>query len=468
MAAPWDRRSPAEQQRVQGLAMARWLPSAASFSGHWMAVANELGVDPDVLRRRQDLQRFPTTRERELIVAGGPGAPGLVMRPTSEQVKAIATTETLFGLVGSLRRGGQAALRRRVLEEYKPIHIHRRGPDGIGVAYSRRDLDRLHLAGARTASVLGLDEDDYLVSAIGAGPTLAFWGTYHLGLGASMLALHPRGGGDGLGVVVDAFGLAPTTCVVVEAHEAVELARMLAQADVTVSRVATVVMIGPVPQEEQRELVAEEWRLAGARSDVAVLAAWAPAEGRNLWAEQRENPGSLVTQPDLELVEVVDPLTGMVTDGPGDLTISSIGWTGTALVRYQTGTWVGGLDETPDPVTGRTAPRILADQVEDAWQPTILGAEGDLRIDLRGVAATVAGVSSVRNWIVEIRKPTTRVRHDRVIVDLGGEVSEDDLAAVTRALPDAIGVEPENVRVVSEDQIAARQGEAGSVFVDLR
>ena len=61
----------------------------------------------------------------------------------------------------------------------------------IGVAlegYNGADLDRLHRAGARAAAVLALGDGDYLVSAVPAQPVLAFWGVYHLALGASLLA----------------------------------------------------------------------------------------------------------------------------------------------------------------------------------------------------------------------------------------------------------------------------------------
>ncbi len=470
MAAPWDRRSLAEQQRVQGLALQTWLPSAVDFTSHWSQVAHALGVESDQLTGLDDLKRFPTSRERELVAAAGPGAAGIVMRPTEDQVKAVASTGTLFDIAGAIRGGGRAALRRKVLEEYKPVHVHQRDVDAIAVAYSRRDLDRLHLAGQRAATVLGLDEDDYLVSAVPAGPQLDFWGTYHLGLGSSMLTLHPRGAADGLEAVVAAFALAPTTAVAVRAWEAVELAELLAdEEDAVCARVRTVVLVGGVPDDEEREVVAEAWRAAGAHRDVAVLGLWAPSSARALWAEQRENPGSLVTYPDLELVEVVDPLTGLAIDGPGDLVVSSIGWTGSALVRYQTGVWVEGIDHTPDPVTGRTAPRIVGVPWVDTWQPTIATEEGGLRrIDLRAVAATVAGLSTVANWIVELRPPTTRIKHDRVVLEVGGDVSEDDLQALADRLPDAMGAEPTTIKVASSSHVAARVGEAGSVFVDLR
>lgn len=469
MAAPWDRRSPAEQARVQGLAAARWLPSVVRFSGHWSKVAAQLHLEAEALKGVSDVQAFPTSRERELISQVGPGAPGLVLRPTEEQIKGVATTSTLMSIAGALRKGGQGAMRRALLEEYKPVHVHRRDDDGIAVASSRRDLDRMHLAGARAASVMGLDDGDYLVSAVPAGPTLAFWGTYHLGLGASMLALHPRGHQDGLDAVVASFQLQPTTVIVVPVEEAVDLALLLGAEEARISRVATVVVLGPVPDDQTRSDIAEAYAAAGAPADVAVLAMWGPPDARCLWAEQRAHPGALVTYPDLDLVEVVDPLTGLVTDGAGDLTISSIGWTGTAMVRYQTGSWVGGLDDTIDEVTGRTMMRLVGGQQEDAWSPTVTTADGPRRIDLRGVAAVVGPHPSVQTWLFEMRGATQRIRNDRLVLELGGDVADQQLAAIEAALPDALGIDGATIKVsANPNKIAARVDEAQSHFVDLR
>lgn len=470
MAAPWDRRSPAEQTRVQNLATSRWLPSIVKFTSHWGRVAQALHLDPEELGTVKDIDRFPTSRERELLSGSGAGAPSLVMRPSEEQVKAVATTSTLMSISSALRRNGQEGMRRAILEEYKPVHVHQRDRDGIAIAYSRRDLDRLHLTGARAAAVLGLDDADYLVSAVPLGPTLDAWGAHHLGLGASMLTLQPRGHGDGLDAVVDAFRLLPTTAILVRQAEAIELAALLAEAGATISRVATVVVLGPVPDAAVREEIAEAYRAAGAPRDVAVLAMWAPPDARALWAEQRQNPGSLVTHPDLDLLEVVDPLTGLPTNGAGDLTISTIGWTGTALVRYQTGSWVGGLSEEADPVTGRTVPRIVGGQVEDAWSPQVtLAADEVTRLDLRGVAATVGAQTSVATWLFEMRGPTQRIKRDRLVLELGGDVAESALATITNSLPDSLGTDAVQVKVTADaSKIAARVDEAGSHFIDLR
>ena len=63
----------------------------------------------------------------------------------------------------------------------------------------------------------------------------------------------------------------------------------------------------------------------------------------------------LERQDDLEVLEVVDALSGEPSDGAGDLVLTTLGWHGTALLRFQTGVLVGGLETDPCPASGTTA-----------------------------------------------------------------------------------------------------------------
>lgn len=472
MTAPWDRRSAEEHRRVAALAIRQWLPAATSFSAFWAAQAEQRGLSPSSLTTLDHLARFAPVREADLRGAGGPGAPALLMRPTQDQVKARASSSTLLGLAGAIRRDGGDGERRVVLEEYKPIHVHRGGADDdLAIAYARSDLDRLHRCGARAARVLGLDDADYLVNAVPSGPELGWWGVYHLALGASILALHPRGAGDPLERVVDSFALVPATVVAVTAPEAVQLAALMVEYGVEAPRVHTVLVVGPPPDEATRETIQDAWRAAGATErDLVVRALFAPREARALWAEPREEPTGLVTYPDLEHLEVVDALTGEPTDGPGDLTITTVGWHGTALLRYQTGVHVEGIDTSPCPASGITAPRVVGEVVEHAWQPEVLAPDGVRRhFDFRVAGAVVGTTPGVEDWRIELRGTTQKVRHDRVVVEVAGALTDEDRQDMAERLDVAAGSPPHEVRVVEDPAaLAARIDELGSPFVDMR
>ena len=207
MPAAWDRRSPKEQARVEELALADWLPGAVSFAPHWSARADQLDLDPEKLVTRASLLRFPPCLQGDVAVRGGTQ---LVQRPTESQVKAVGSGSLLGEVARAISRDQREGKRRVLLEQFKPVHVTRGGvADELAISSSRADLDRAHRAGARAASVLGLGDHDYLVSAIPAGPTAEFWSVRALALGASMLGLHPRGHHDELDRCIEAFTLLP-------------------------------------------------------------------------------------------------------------------------------------------------------------------------------------------------------------------------------------------------------------------
>lgn len=470
MTAPWDRRSDEEHQRVAALALQQWLPAATSFSAFWADRARALD-GAGRLTTAADLERFSPVREADVRGAGGPGCPALLMRPTQEQVKARASSSMLLGLAGAIRREGGEGGRRAVLEEYKPIHVHRGGADDdLAIAYSRSDLDRLHRCGARAARVLGLDDADYLVNAVPSGPRLRWWGVYHLALGASILALHPRGAGDPLERILDSFALVPATVVAVTVDEAMALPALMVEHGVEAPRVHTVVTVGPPPDDDTRAAVRDAWRAAGAtESDLVVRALWAPPEARALWAEPREEPTGLVTYPDLERLEVLDALTGEPTDGAGDLTITTVGWNGSALLRYQTGAFVEGIDATPCPASGITTPRIVGEVVEQAWQPEVVAPDGVVRhFDFRVAGTILATTPGVESWRIELQ-PAARVgAPERVVVELAGEVADRDREGLAERMDVAAGAAPVEVLTADAEAVEAHVDEHGSPFVDLR
>ncbi|MDX1510728.1 MAG: hypothetical protein R3249_05245 [Nitriliruptorales bacterium] len=466
MTAPWDRRSDKERERAEDLVLRSWLPAVADFSPYWGERVRGIGLGATDFRDREALLRLAPVRELDVQRAGGDGAPALLMRPTIEQVKTRATGSVLSTFLAAIRREGTDGARHALLTEYKPIHVHRGGAaNDLAVAYSRSDLDRLHRCGARAASVLGLNDSDYLVSAIPAGPTLDFFGVYHLALGSSMLALHPRGHGDPLERVVESFALIPTTVVAVHPGEAVELAGVLADADANVARVDTIVLVGPPPAVGVRDTIRDAWVEAGASaSSLKVRSLFAPSEGRAMWAEDAE--GGLVTYPDLEVLEVIDPVTLESTDGAGELVITSAGWHGTALLRYRTGVYVEGIDA--DGGDGRTVPRLVGRVQVRAWQPTVTGSKGDQHVlDVRGVA-TAAESLPIESWRAELRGPTSRIKSDRFMVELAGELSEEQVVAATEEIATQTGVWPAKVVAVDPSVVATKISEDGSAFVDLR
>lgn len=462
MVASWDRRPPEEQERVRDLLLGEWLPQVVTTSPYWRERAREVGVTASDLGRAPSLAPFRPIREID-VLATGPAGTALVMRPSEGDVKALAPGSLLRRVARAVRRGGGEAKRLTLLQEYKPVHVHEAGTAGrLANAYTRSDLDRAHRAGARAAAVLGLDDRDRVLSLVPVGPHLDHWGVHHLALGASMLSIHPRHERVDAGLA-RATEKVPPTVVVVPVEQGVDLAAELLEEGADLAAVKTVVVVGPPPPAEQREALQDAWRAAGAVERLRVRAAWAPSECRALWVECAQGTHGLHTFPDLEVLELIDPITGQRVPDDGDLAYTSLTWHGTALVRYQTGAYVERLEAAPCPGCGRTTPRLTGEIAPAAWQVEATRVEEPWYIDFRGAAVVLAAQSGLETWRVEVRPG------DLVLAEVAGVLEADARAALEGRLASACGAAAARIEHVPDAALVDRHAEElGSVFADVR
>lgn len=421
-ATPWFRRLPAELERQQARVLREWLlHEVRPFSPFWADRLRNVGA---AVTDRGSIGVVPIATEADLAGAGGPGNPALLLSPTEDQFKRHAPRSELVAAAREAGGRGVAGRRGAIWTRYKPVHVHEAGVDRLlAIAYTRSDLDRLHLAGARLAEVMGWGAEDALLNLVPAGPSIRFWGLYHAALATRMTAHHPRGAGQAvMGPARRGFALLPASILSVPVDEAEAAIDGLIDAGTPAPNLRMVVPVGPPPPAAARVRIAElAERLAG--RPVQVQAVWAPETSRVLYGEAPtaaddppEATYGLLTYPDLELLEVRDPAgRTLAPDGqPGELLVTSIGWRGTALVRAATGSWVGGLiRDSAHPITGATVPRLSPAAVDGAWQPTIGGGR---RVDLRGArplvepAATRMGVT---DWWLGVRGEALLLALDR-------------------------------------------------------
>lgn len=474
MSSTWDRRTTSEQRRIQDRAVERWVPEVATYSEFWGELFRQAQVDPEDVEDTESLRRLPPVRELDIQGLGGPGSPALLLRPTEAQVKSRASFSTLWEIARSIRGGGASGKHRAMLSEFKPLHLVTAGRHGgLAIAYTRTDLDRLHRAGARSAAVLGLSERDELVSAVPADDSLRFWGLYHLAQGSSMLAIHPRGAGGAIDEVLRGFALVPATVVAVPVDEAVELAALITETSTDTSRMRTLLLVGPPPSAPRRNDVRDAWTAAGAEQ-VRVLSLWAPTGARAMWAEcvasaERGASAGLHTYPDLEVVELLEPATGTPVDGGGgDLTMTSVTWRGTGLVRFGSGDYAGGLTWEDCPACGRTLPRVTGPFIEGAWQPDLATSQGLRTADLRGTARVLQREPAVTAWRIELVGATSREDGEGYVIHVAGDRVEGVLPDLQQRATVASGMAPRRLLVDDHADIDAHVEHVGSVFDDRR
>jgi hypothetical protein len=339
---PSDRADPAIWRSAQDRALARYVQRELyPYSPSVRARLDAARLGPRGITGRASLSRLPAVAFDQL----GPPA-DLVLRPDEDTIRrfgepALAWRVRWARLLNRPRRAN-----RELLDPvYKPVHWHL--DDGLPVASSVEDIDRLAEHGRQWLELAGLGPYDTLVGLLPPGPNLAFWqltlGCREGGLSALHVPPVPE--------AADVEGWGPS----VLAGRPADLLALLEAARAqrrSLAGLHTLLAVGQVLSSDDKARLVE----ASGRSDLAVVAAWAPRGARALWSECRGGP-AFHTWPDAEVVEVVNTAGQPVVRGEGDLVWTALGWKGTALVRVETGER-GALDDGRCPRCQRTTPRL--------------------------------------------------------------------------------------------------------------
>lgn len=419
----------AEQERQLGPYLAA---DVRPFSDHYRPVLQR-ATWPRRGPGLEDLARLAVT---EMENVGDPSA--LVLRPDAERIRQDGGRGMRLRLRAAEALGYRKQFgRTRIDPVYKPVRWT--VDEGLLLAYSAVDVERLAEIGRRWLEAAGIRPDDSLVSMVRPGPSLAFLelelGARRAGLSALFLPAPPS--------VSELAQLRPE----VLAGSADDLLRLLLGAkgdQVDVHQLRTVLAVGAPLKERDRRL------LQDLAPRAAVLQAWAPAGVRSLWFECRGGTG-LHTQPGAEILEVVVPPDDRpaVRGQYGDLLWTALGWRGSALLRLRTGL-LGGVDPTVCTACGRGSPRVRV--------PAFIEVLDD--------------ADDLAEWQVELVSGPVRGR-DEVIayVAPAGRMSEARIAAVVQGLHDRLHAQGQTVQFVveSEADVRARVEEVGGArLVDLR
>ena len=331
---------PARLRSGQDRALARYLRNhVAPFSRFHADVLRSQPVSS-----RDDLAQLPLTRLEDVAEPAD-----LVLRPTAERLASVPDRELRWQWWWARLRRRTGHFNRAVIEpRYKPIHWQ---VDGVPIASSAEDLERLAELGRVGLEMAGVTADDVLVSVYPPGPTLGFW---QLQLGAREAGVPSLFVGPDI-APDEVARLRPT----VLAGRPGDLARLLGagrHAGFSFAGLTTLLVIGEPLDPARRARLAELG--GGPGAPAAVVALWAPPGVRALWTECRDGI-DVHTWPTAEIVELVDPLSGQpVPPGAdGEMVWTPIGWMGSVVLRLRTGAY-GCIDDTACVSCGRTSPRL--------------------------------------------------------------------------------------------------------------
>lgn len=409
---PWDERSLRDQRRQQNILLRQTiLQMALGHVPYVRAKLASMGLDARAFKGLEELYSLPLTMRRDIFDErrNPEGTRAVILRGTAEGVKRFSDRATLRRVARARWAGGEEMQELAIESAMRPIHMHLvPGPGGrLPVAYTRDDLDLLARAGARLASLVGLQREDRLLNLVPFGATLDFWGTFYMAHGVGMTAVHARRDGLEIAKAVEAFDDARATAIAVAADETERFADLLRAGALDVSSLRSVVFVGRSLTIEERATAGEALLQAGA-TDATIAAAYGPAEGHVLWGEcsvpaGRTETFGFHTFPDLDLVEVISPETGQPLGEreAGEVVLTTLGFRGGGVPRWRTGDLaLGGLTTEPCPNCGRTVPRVGPSVQRAAWQrvASLNGRATWLDLTAVGVAAS----ERASKWQVEL------------------------------------------------------------------
>ncbi|MCU1691339.1 MAG: hypothetical protein JWM64_430, partial [Frankiales bacterium] len=448
--ASWDRRTPAQQRSTAEAAVrAQVVDAVGPFSPWWRERFAALGRSPSAVATVQGLAELPAVGERDLCPDGDPkGAAALVLQ-AGERGFALHASGPVLRRALAQRLVAPGGYRATVEADTRPTSFVF---GGLGVRFpvasTRGDLDVLARAGARLWQVLGLSGSDVLVAGLPTRPSAALQALQLAALGAGAPAAYP---GDDPDDLVEALRLLPATVLALPTGTAAVALDELAAAGAPLATVSLLLLVG-APTDVERASALEALQAAGA-SRAQVLAVHAASGHRLLWAECRQSagrPAGLHTSPDLELVQLVDPETGLAGrgGGPAETVVTQLGLRGSALLRWRTGDLADAVQEGACPACGRTVPRVVGLR-RRALVPLLALREGERAVDLRSVTAVLAGRRDVADWRVVLTR-SRRSGADQLLVHVTtapGTEPGDAVVAVAADVRAACGVLPSQVVV---------------------
>lgn len=381
------------------------------FSPFYRKRFAELGFDPRDLQTWDDWARLPLTGKRDLC--SSPDAPqrarDFVLQPDGDVLRrhpAVMLRALLHG---------KNNLREALDAEYRPLLLTStsgRSSEPIPFLFTRHDLGNLELQGRRIMEVGGSARDFRHVNLFPYAPHLAFWQTHYAGLGFGTFCIG-TGGGKTLGTAGNIAlieKIKPNVIIGMPTfmyHLLTEAAAM----GKCWKQLKIVSLGGEKVPPGLRKKLQDIVESLGSPA-VKVISIYGFTEAKMAFAECPSFDGTVPTgfhlSPDLGLVEIVDPETGMrVPDGqPGEIVYTPLDDRGTVVLRYRTGDLIdGGLTWEPCPQCGRSLPRLTGAirRVSEIRRLHMDKLKGTL-VDFNALEQILDDEEGLRAWQIELRK----------------------------------------------------------------
>lgn len=309
--------------------------------------------------------------------------------------------------------------------------------DDLPLGYSAEDLALLGDLGRDLLEAAGVGKNDVMANVL---LTDASRDQLQVQLGAQVGGLSSAAFGTGA-TIDQVLSIAPT----VLAGEIRELNRLLDLAwqndKSLLADIHTILVIGSMPAPRVWKKFVEHVE----EIDAVIVRAWAPPGAFALWAQCRGGEAFHIW-PDVELLEIVDPLTGLsVPEGAtGNILWTGLEWYATAVLRMQTDAYAAKFDH-PCSTCGRRTSRLIVEQKAEGF-PAVLDAN-----------------ANVAKWFAELQRTSV---DDELVIWIALHEPEHSLE-VFADVDSKIG--PARVQVVDVSEIERRLEDSnGERFGDRR
>lgn len=405
----WDASRPEvwhdwQLQRLRTYLSHRVLP----FSAHYQRLFAENDIHPEDIQTYEDWARVPFSSKKDLTVSKEEQR-GFVLIPNEKALKRE------WGVIWNAISHGPAYAKEQIEREFRPVMMTSttgRSSDPVPFAFTKHDLANLDVTGRRLMEVGASQREWKHVNAFPYAPHLAFWQAHHAGLGFGTFMVS-TGGGKVLGTEGNMNMIEKVRPEVIIAMPTFfyHLLREAVETGKHWPNMKRIVLGGEKVAEGMRARLHALATELGA-DDVKIISTYGFTEAKMAFPEC---PTSLEVgasgfhlSPDLGMVELVDPQTGIpVPEGhAGEIVFTPLDARGTVVIRYRTGDIAeGGLSWAQCPHCGRMCGRLLGpisrvSEVRELQFDKIKGTLVNFNIlehlldDMKGVAA----------WQVELRK----------------------------------------------------------------
>ncbi len=466
----WDSLSADELRHLQGVKLRHYLVDhVVPFSKHYRELFAKEGIDARSIHRVEDLAKLPFTSKRHLVddPTTGSRMKDFVLVPDEAVLRRRPAT-----ILKALRHG-RAAVKAGFEREYRPILMTSttgRSTEPVPFLYTAHDLDLLSVTGRRMMEICESDPAYRHLNLFPFAPHLAFWLAHYAGLGYGTFVLSSGGGKvmgtDGNVRFLDKIKPEALIGMPTFLYHVLSLA---VERGLAVPNLRKIVLGGEkVPPGTRRKLRALCAELGAGKVD--VMATYGFTEAKMAWPECPGHgldgaPGYHLS-PDLGIVEIIDPETGLVVgEGePGEIVFTPLDSRGSVVLRYRTGDRIsGGLVHEACPACGRTTPRLVGEisRVTDLRRLRIGKVKGTL-VNFNELENLLDNLDRVGSWQIELRKRNDDpLESDEIVVHVAprGRVSRPSLAAeIEERFRAVTELTPNRIEFHSAEHLRSLQG----------